>query len=269
MDLEHVLNTAIDIAREAGATVRDRYGERRDIKRKSSAIDLVTEVDGQVEAQISKRLLAAFPSHRLIREEAGATDGPGSLAWHIDPLDGTTNYAHGFPAFAVSLALCDADEPLVGVIYDPLRDECFSACRGGGAWLAGAGGRRRLAVSGIAELGQSLLATGFPYDRHTTPHNNLLQFGAFLMRAQGLRRAGAAALDMAYVAAGRLDGFWEFRLSSWDVAAGILLVREAGGRVSDPLGGPLQIVTPLSLVASNGHIHDAMLAVLAGVAADG
>jgi myo-inositol-1(or 4)-monophosphatase len=190
--------------------------------------------------------------------------GSGRYTWYIDPLDGTTNFAHGFPVYAVSLALYEGKLPLVGVIYDPTRDECFSAAAGEGAWLASAGRTAAIRVSRQTELGDSLLATGFPYDVHSSAINNIAETAAFLKRARGLRRAGAAALDLAYVAAGRLDGYWEYKLNSWDAAAGVLLILEAGGQVTLIDGRPFQLTPKLNLIASNGHIHSAMGKVLAG-----
>lgn len=265
MDRQQILATAVAIAREAGALLRDAQGDALQIGRKSTAIDLVTQYDTAAEALIAARLNAHFPDHSLFGEE-GAESGSGSgYVWHIDPIDGTVNFAHGFPVFCVSLALYDDNAPVLGVIYDPTRDECFTAVHGAGAWLTRGDRQVRLAVSRTTQLIDSLLATGFPYDRHTSPLNNLDQFGAFLKRAQGMRRAGSAALDMAYVAAGRLDGFWEFKLGRHDVAAAMLLVTEAGGRVTLMDGSPAQLAPRLALVVSNGLIHDEMLAVLKAV----
>ncbi len=259
MNLNFVLDTAVPIAREAGALLREGYGREKEIAVKGTAVDWVTQFDQQAETLIVSRLRAAFPDHTLVGEEGGTTAGSSAYTWHIDPLDGTTNFAHGFPVFCVSLALVEGTRPLLGVIYDPLREECFTAVAGQGAWLNG----RRLHVSQADSLIRSLLATGFPYDRHTAEHDNVAQMARFLKKAHGIRRAGAAALDMAYVAAGRLDGYWEFKLKSYDVAAGVLLVQEAGGQVTDMDGRAVQIAPEMALVASNGRIHAAMLAVLA------
>jgi myo-inositol-1(or 4)-monophosphatase len=214
-----------------------------------------------------ERLEAHFPDHGILAEEGGgAENGRNSpYLWHIDPLDGTNNFAHGFPVFCVSIALYESGRPLIGVIYDPVREECFSAVSGQGAYLTSAGKVTKLQVSSTENLLNSLLATGFPYDRHTSPQNNVAQLSAFLNEAQGVRRPGAAALDLAYVAAGRLDGYWEFKLSTWDVAAGILLVQEAGGCVTDVNGRPPEMAGKLALVASNGLIQEEMLAVLTAV----
>ncbi|GIK57865.1 MAG: inositol monophosphatase [Chloroflexi bacterium] len=258
MDLHLVLDTAVPIAREAGELLRQGFGQEKEIATKATAVDWVTQFDQQAETLIVSRLRAAFPDHTLVGEEGGTTAGSSPYTWHIDPLDGTTNFAHGFPVFCVSLALVEGTRPLVGVIVDPLRDECFTAVAGQGAWLNG----RRLHVSQADSLICSLLATGFPYDRHTSDLDNVAQLARFLKKVHGVRRAGAAALDMAYVAAGRLDGYWEFKLKSYDVAAGILLVQEAGGQVTDMNGRAIQIAPELAVVASNGRIHEDMLGVL-------
>jgi len=260
MDLEFVLDTAVTIAREAGALLHEGFGQEKEITAKSSAVDSVTQFDQAAEALIVDRLQAAFPEHVLVGEEGGTMNGEGDgrYTWHIDPLDGTTNFVHGFPVFCVSLALVAEARPLVGVIYDPIRDECFTAVAGQGAYLNG----RQLHVSRADSLIRSLLATGFPYDRHTSDHDNVAQLARFLKRVHGVRRAGSAALDLAYVAAGRLDGYWEYKLNSYDVAAGVLLVQEAGGQVTEMDGRTVQIAPQMALVASNGRIHADMLAVL-------
>jgi len=251
------LQTAEHIAREAGAILREGYGNARHVEHKG-VVDLVTEFDYRSEALIVARLRQAFPDHSVHAEESGQTAAPSEYEWLIDPLDGTTNFAHSFPVFAVSLALQKKPDSLVmGVVYDPLRDELFAAQAGGGATLNGA----RLRVSDEADMGRSLLATGFPYDVRTNPHNNFAQFRQFQLRSQGVRRAGSAALDCAWVAAGRLEGYWEFRLQPWDIGAGALIVREAGGRVTTAEGDEAFLGRD-SVVASNGHIHEQMLRVL-------
>lgn len=262
MDSEPLLRTAIHIARRAGALLCEGWGAVENIGYKGE-IDLVTERDRASEALIVTALREAFPDHYIHAEEGGETaEGKSDWAWLVDPLDGTTNYAHGFPVFAVSLAAAYRGRMEVGVIYDPLREECFTARRGGGAALNGS----PVHVSTTDTLRRSLLATGFPYDVWTSPENNLDHFANFVLRAQGVRRPGAATIDLAYVACGRLDGFWELKLHVWDVAAGALLVEEAGGRISDAEGCPdIYSTTDLipSIVASNGRIHEEMLAVLA------
>lgn len=262
MNLDHALEIAEDVARAAGALLMDGFGRKKDIHVKSSAIDLVTQYDVAAEALITERLRAVFPDHGFIGEEGTAERGSQPYTWRIDPLDGTSNFSHGFPVFSVSLALYEGPWPLVGLVYDPTRDECFKAITGRGAELTSPTGTQSLHVTTISDLSQSLLSTGFPYDAHTSPLDNGEYVHRFIKRAFGLRRAGSAALDLAYVAAGRLDGHWEFKLHSWDVAAGILLVQEAGGLVTGIDGQPLELTDPLHMVASNGRIHDDMLAVI-------
>lgn len=272
MDTLETKTIAITIAREAGALLRQGFRQAKDINAKSSAIDLVTQYDTQAEALIVNRLRDAFPQDAILGEEGGSQNhsaNGNSRLWLVDPLDGTINFAHGYPAFAVSLALYDREQPLVGVVYDPLRDECFHGASGHGAFLSTGANEEALRVSQNRDLVSSLLATGFPYDRHHSERDNLAQFTAFLKRAQGLRRAGAAALDVAYVAAGRLDGYWEYKLGSWDVAAAALLVKEAGGRLSAMDGAPFQLEPSQhnALVASNGHIHEDMIGLLQSIPA--
>ena len=270
-DAEMNLNTALAIAAEAGELLRQGYGAVRQRATKSSAVDLVTEYDHQAEALIMGRLRAAFPHHLVLGEEgthdeAAIAGGGHTPTWIVDPIDGTNNFSHAFPVFAVSLALWQGNQPLVGVLTDPLRGETFYAIHDQGAWLAsGKKAPRRLQTSAATTLVESLLATGFPYDRHTSNHDNLAEFGAFLKQAQGVRRCGAAALDLAYVAAGRLDGYWEYKLSSWDVAAGVMLVQEAGGTVTMMDGRPFRLAPHVDLIASNGRIHQAMRGVIDSV----
>ncbi len=267
MDLKTIENIAVDTAREAGAIIRRGLTKQKSLSMKSSEIDLLTEYDKETDTFITGRLLSAFPSHSIKSEESTTEKRePGNqdddYVWHVDPIDGTINFVHGYPIFAVSLALYKENEPLVGVVYDPMRDECFSAISGRGAWLRSGETCQSIHVSTANRLVESLLATGFPYDRHQNRDNNISQTAAYLKKVRGLRRSGAAAIDLAYVAAGRLDGYWEFRLRSWDVAAGVLLVGEAGGAVTQTDGQGFQLMSQVSLLASNGHIHDPMLAVL-------
>ncbi|NPA31478.1 MAG: inositol monophosphatase [Chloroflexi bacterium] len=261
MTAEPTLTDLEILARQAGAMLIVGFGQRHQVRRKGTYIDLVTEVDTATEAFLIAQIRSRFPDHHLVAEETGVH--PGTAAgprWYIDPLDGTVNYAHGMPYFSVSLAYADASGLRYAAVYDPWRDECFCAARGQGAWLNG----RRLTVSRRENLADSLLITGFPYDRWTNPDNNVNHFTHFLLRSSGVLRLGSAALDLAYVAAGRADGFWELRLKPWDVAAGALLVREAGGVVTDPTGAALNLdQTAISVVAANPELHAAMLEVLA------
>ncbi len=246
------LETSLEIAREAGQLL-SRYFERRVAFELKGEYDLVTEADRASEKLVVERLRARFPSHAIVAEEGGGHETPSEYRWYVDPLDGTTNFAHGFPAFCVTLALEQAGELVTGVIYDPLRDEVFTVERGAGAYL----NHRRIRVSKAARLEEALVATGFPSrKRHTNVNVHFYyQLGMF---THGVRRAGSAALDLAYVAAGRLDAFWEFGLNPWDQAAGILLVTEAGGAVSDMRGASAQLRGP-HLLADNGLIHQEIL----------
>ena len=252
-----VLELARRMARQAGALQRDRYETDLRVSTKSSAVDLVTEVDQACEALMVETLARERPADAILAEEGGGRDfAAAPWRWIIDPLDGTTNFAHGYPRFCVSLGIEREGERHVGVVYDPLLDELYHAVRGAGAFR----NDRPIRVSAERELGRSLLATGFAYDRRLSDDNNLEHFGAFLRSARALRRDGSAALDLCYVAAGRFEGFWELKLHAWDVAAGALIVEEAGGTTSDFNGRPLPR-SGAEVVASNGHIHAAMLAV--------
>ena len=251
-----MLDFAIQTARDAGRILAERFGRKIEISNKSE-IDLVTESDLASERLIIDRIKTYYPRHSILAEESGASNPSGSenqndWRWIIDPLDGTTNYAHGYPCFCVSIALEHNGRMEIGVVYDPIRDEMFAAERGQGASLNG----RRINVSQTRKLESALLCTGFPYD--VRQRNEFARhFASFIMHAQGVRRDGAAALDLAYVAAGRFDGFWEEGLKPWDVAAGALIIEEAGGRISNYRGEPLDIHNP-PVVASNGLIHDQM-----------
>ncbi len=222
-----------EAARKGGAVLRERWGQARTIELKGG-IDLVTDADRASEDVLLAFLCARFPGCAILAEESGASGaGAGGLRFYVDPLDGTTNYAHGVPHFAVNVAVSDGRGLAAGATYDPLRDELYTAARGGGAFL----GAERLRHSGRSALEGSLLVTGFPYDIHENHDEPLRLFGAFIRRARAVRRFGSAALDLAYVAAGRFDGFWEICLKPWDVAAGIVIAREAGAAVSDLDGG--------------------------------
>ncbi len=257
--MSDLLALATSIAREAGKIARDRFHEPRTIATKSSEIDLVTDVDHALDALLRERILASRPDDGLLTEENTAHAGSSGVRWIVDPLDGTTNYAHAFPHFSISIGIEVDGRREIAVVHDPMRDETFAAQRGRGANL----NAEPIRVSKIGELRRALLATGFAYDVHTRRTPNLDYFGRFMTRAQAIRRAGSAALDLAYVACGRFEGYWELNLSPWDVAAGLLLVEEAGGRTSDIDGAPAP-ASGARVVASNGAVHEAMLEVLRG-----
>lgn len=247
---------AIRAAREGGRILMQKFGGALQISHKGE-VDLVTEADRAAEETIVAAIRRTFPRHDILAEEGEYEAFESPYLWIIDPLDGTTNYTHGFPWFAVSIALAAAGEVILGVVYNPFHKELFVAEKGGGAFLNDI----QLRVSETVSLDRALLATGFPYDRKQSPVNNYDHFVNFQQAAQACRRAGAASLDLAYTAAGRLDGFWEMKLKPWDLAAGTLIVEEAGGRVSDFDGRSLDIYGRECL-ASNGRIHQAMLEVL-------
>jgi myo-inositol-1(or 4)-monophosphatase len=252
------LDTSAEIAREAGALLAT-YFERRIGFELKGEHDLVTEADRASERLVVDRLRSHFPSHSIVAEEGGGHQGSSEYCWYVDPLDGTTNFAHGFPMFNVTMALEQAGELIAGVIFDPTRNEMFSSERGSGAYL----NNRRIHVSKVARIEDTLVATGFP-SRKRHENVNVHFYYQLAMVTHGVRRAGSAALDLAYVASGRLDGFWEFGLNPWDMAAGILLVAEAGGKCSDMQGGRVALRNP-HLLADNGTVHDAMLGVFADV----
>ncbi len=256
---------AVEIALEAGDLIRG-YFERGVATEYKGDVDLVTEADRASERLITERLSAAFPDHGIYGEEGARKRIANEYRWYVDPLDGTTNFAHGFPVFCVSLGLehrppglaADEDGELIaGVIYDPTRNELFSTEKGQGTWLNG----RQVHVSGTKHLAEALLATGFPSrKRHDSPNIHFYQ--EFTMRSHGVRRAGSAALDLAYTACGRMDGFWEFYLNPWDTAAGALMVKEAGGSITRFDGAPFRLDSR-EVLASNGWLHDEMIALFA------
>jgi myo-inositol-1(or 4)-monophosphatase len=245
-------------ATHTGTYLRQRFGDAVAIEHKGE-IDLVTEADRAAETLAIDAIRAERPDDRMLAEERGA-DGEGAtrVRWIIDPLDGTTNFARALPWFAVSIAAEVAGQLVAGAIHVPMVDELFTVARGAGAQLNG----RPIAVSAVPRLERAFLATGFPYDIRSNPDNNLDHFARFSLRALAVRRPGAAAIDLAYVACGRFDGFWELRLKPWDAAAGGLLILEAGGRITGIDGGASWLHAP-GICASNGHVHDEMLAVLA------
>jgi myo-inositol-1(or 4)-monophosphatase len=250
---------AVELAKEAGQVLMDYFERRLAVKSKSSEIDLVTEADIASEKLIVEAIRERYPEHSILSEEGSGQEQTGEFLWLVDPLDGTVNYAHGYPVFSVTIALQHEGETVLGVTYDPMQDELFWAEKHQGAYCNG----RSLSVSGTDSLRRSLLATGFAYARASIEDNNLAEFGRIMPQVQGVRRAGSAALDMAYVAAGRLDGYWEFHLSPWDWAVGDVLVREAGGRISDVSGQPWRLRSG-NIVASNGLLHEELLAALKG-----
>lgn len=252
------VETAADIAREAGAIVR-KYLEQHIGFELKGDFDLVTEADRTSERLIVERLKAAFPTHAIVAEEGGGQEGNSEYRWYVDPLDGTTNFAHGFPAFNVTMGLERAGELIAGVVFDPLRDEMFTAERGSGAFL----NKRRIQVSKVSRIENSLAATGFP-SRKRHESVNIHFFYQVAMSSHGVRRAGAAALDLAYVACGRLDAYWEFGLNPWDMAAGVLLIREAGGTCSNMHGGALNLRGP-HILADNTKLHEPMLELFAEI----
>jgi len=253
-DLPGERRLAVTLAREVGDLLQRERSGAREIAFKGSPTNLVTEMDARAEAIIVDRLTAAFPDDAILAEERGARAGRSGRRWIIDPLDGTTNYAHGLPIFGVSIALQAAGHVVLGVVYDPSQRELFVAERGHGAFCNDA----RLAVSTTETLDTSLLATGFPYDIRVNPDNNLKEFAAFSVRARGVRRLGSAVLYLSWVAAGRFDGYWERDLAAWDLAAGTLLVSEAGGRVTDLDGGEA-ILASGSVAAGNSDIQPLLL----------
>lgn len=254
--MSDILQMVEGIARQAGAVVMDGYGNVRQIQQKG-AIDLVTEYDKRSEEVILSFIEQEFPEHAILAEESGHHKTISEYQWVIDPLDGTTNFAHGIPIFSVSIALLRNNIPVAGVVYDPLRNEMFSAESGRGATLNG----RPIRVSSRTDLGQAVISTGFPYDVRTNPRNNLAHFIQFQLRSQAVRHLGSAALDCTWTAMGRLDGYWEFGVKLWDIGAGTLIVREAGGRVTFG-GGDENFFSSDSILVSNSLLHEQMLRVL-------
>jgi myo-inositol-1(or 4)-monophosphatase len=249
---------AVEFAREAGAIVLEGYGRIHSPERKGR-IDLVTEYDRRSEERLLSLIHERYPDHGVLAEESGAHEAAGArVRWIVDPLDGTTNFAHNYPFFGVSVGVELDGEVVAGAVHDPVRDEMFSAARGGGAALNGS----PIRVSSCPRIEDALLVTGFPYDVREHPERHVPLFQEFLVRAQGIRRDGSAALNLCYLAMGRFDGFWEGNLSAWDVAAGSLIVREAGGTLSDYRGGPFR-VDGRQICAANPALHAEMLAVLA------
>jgi myo-inositol-1(or 4)-monophosphatase len=257
-DFRKELKFAKETAGAAGAILLKGLKTKRQVHYKGR-VDLVTQIDLKAEKFIVGKIKKTFPGHSILAEEGGGSDNQSDYKWIIDPLDGTTNFAHGYPAFCVSIGLEIEGEMMLGAIYNPVLDELFYASKGKGAFL----NRKRIHVSKEGKLSHSLLSTGFPYDIADTFIDNLENFGRMYKASRGIRRAGSAALDLCYLACGRFDGFWELKLHAWDTAAGIVIVSEAGGRVTDLHGGKYSIYDN-SILATNGKIHKQMQNVLVG-----
>jgi len=245
------------MARHAGSILLSGFRHDYQVFKKGE-IDLVTEIDRLSETYLVSEVRRYYPDHSIVAEEGEKIVGEDCCVWYIDPLDGTINFAHGIPIFSVSIAYAEECKVRLGVVYDPLRDECFSAELGKGAWLNG----QPIQVSKTRELDQSLLVTGFPYDIRNNPENNLDLFARFALVSQGVRRLGSAALDLCSIACGRFDGYWELSLESWDMAAGTLIAHEAGARVTNLKGEPELFTPPYSLIAATPAIYPSMFSLI-------
>jgi myo-inositol-1(or 4)-monophosphatase len=264
MNLQHIHDHIITIARQAGGVVMQYYEQPIVQSTKSTAADVVTTADKATEKVIVAELLEHYPHHHIVGEEGGGQGADPEIAeyfWYVDPIDGTNNFANKIPHFCTCIALTDKDlNPLVGVVYDPVRDELFSAIRGEGAWCDGVA----VYVSKTDDLSRSVVSSGFPYSKWTNDDDNLAEWGRFVKRVRGVRRMGSAALDSAYVACGRFEGYWERYINAWDIAAAALLVLEAGGTVTNYAGEtPPRYLEQQEIVMSNGHIHQEMVTLLA------
>lgn len=247
------LEFLMEIGRQAGEILREGYGKEHQVEYKGP-IDLVTEIDKHSEKFLVERILGQFPDHMIVAEEGGLTDGQKDNLWYIDPVDGTSNYAKGLPMFCVSIAYAAEGKMKLAAAYDPLRDEMFTAEKGMGAWMNG----HPIHVSDVDDLTTSMLVTGFPYDMDQK-ENNIEYFIHFVRKAHTVRRLGSAVLDQTYVAMGRLDGYWESGLSAWDIAAGTLIIEEAGGKVTTLTGAPDYMKPPYDIIAANPKLHRIML----------
>jgi len=245
------------IAREAGEIIREGFGKQFTVEFKTNSSNLVTEIDKKAEAAIIKFINKEYPGHNILAEESGVQPGNSNYTWVIDPLDGTTNFAHGLPIFSVSIGIQKDGKTIIGVIYDVMNNRMYSAELGSGAY----GNGQKLGVSRNSNLEHSLLVTGFPYDIKNNPNRTIEKFNAFLLQARGVRRLGSAAIDFCYIGAGVFDGYWEVHLNPWDVCAGILIVEEAGGKVTK-FDGKICDIHSKQFLASNGKIHDAMIEIL-------
>ncbi|NPV57293.1 MAG: inositol monophosphatase [Anaerolineae bacterium] len=255
---EPTLETIIAWARHAGDILRQGFGQQHQVNYKSE-IDLVTEMDHRSEGYLLSQVHAQFPGDTITSEESGVQNGQNGHCWYIDPLDGTVNYAHGVPIFAVSIAYGECNQMQLGVIYDPMRDECFSARRGQGAWLNG----QPIRVARASDLNRALLVTGFPYNIRERQETNLRNYEYFSLHSQGVRRLGSAALDLSYIACGRFDGYWELELMPWDLAAGALIATEAGALVTPMHESQRHLLAPpCSIIAANPAIHAQLAAPL-------
>jgi myo-inositol-1(or 4)-monophosphatase len=257
------LEAAVEIAQEAGKILMEEFTRPLDIRYKGDEVDIVTQADKRSEQFIVSRINQYFPGHAITAEEGTGQDTASEFRWHVDPLDGTTNFAHGYPCFCVSIAVAQRDTLLAAAVFNPYYNELYTAARREGAKFNG----KKIAVSKVETVSTSLLCTGFPVrNRRLSP--NLQYYGEFTQRSHGVRRDGSAALDLARVAAGQFDGFWEFNLNKWDVAAGVLLIEEGGGKVSDFEGKQYQLGGPV-ILATNGRIHEEMRKVALGIARPG
>jgi myo-inositol-1(or 4)-monophosphatase len=259
LEVQPTLSEVQAIARQAGKILLSRFGQTHQVHYKS-AIDPVTEADKLSEASILEAIRTRFPDHRIVSEETGTNHKTSPYRWIVDPLDGTVNFAHGIPIFSVSIAFTIEDEITLAAVFDPSRDEMFSAEKGRGAFLNG----QPIEVAGAETLIQSLLVTGFPYDMATTKQDNLKNYGNLARQSQGVRRLGSAALDCCYVASGRFDGYWELFVQPWDVAAGILIVKEAGGVITQVDGSVPDLNGHTSILCSNSYLYQHLFKVLNG-----
>ena len=256
MDLENLMNVALTAAREGATILQARFGNISNM-RKKAALELVTEADTESEKEIIASISSAFPDHEILSEECGMLNSPSEYRWIIDPLDGTVNFAHGVPIFCISIAMAFKGNMVLGVIFNPVSEELFTAVSGQGAQLNG----RPIQVSSVVDVSESLLVTGFPYNVNHIFNEVHTRCGNCLQAAQGLRRLGSAALDLCYVACGRFEGFWEQNLKPWDTAAGSLIAAEAGGQVTTFSNQAFAVDQP-EILATNGHIHQEMLGLL-------
>ena len=252
-----MINDVIEISKEAGEIIKEGFGKNFLVETKGSLTNLVTAIDKKSEKTIIDFVSKKYPTHTIIAEESGEQNRSSEYTWIIDPLDGTTNFAHGLPIFSVSIGVQKNNELICGVVYDVMRDALYSCEKGGGAFCNG----RRLSVSTNDDLRKSVLVTGFPYNISENPDHALEHFTSFIKGSRAVRRLGSAAIDLCYVAEGVFDGFWEVSLNSWDMAAGVLIVNEAGGVVTDFVGNAINIFEK-KLLASNGRVHNRMLEII-------